>query len=200
MKSAFQSIFSLHCQVRVRHRSQEAARQVSHQRARFSTVPNEKERLAVVRLYRVLHKSCRSLTGTRMEENRILVQPLLQASDWGRYTLFEPTLSTDVSILLRFFYVLNDTEDDLAIDNWYAGVVGIQQNTEWPQLTSMAFWTTRSQIHEAVRIAFKRTSENSANARRWAIKATQIIAGQSTLLKNTSIAETEGIRIVATSR
>jgi hypothetical protein len=178
------------------------------------SVVTEKQRLATIRLYRILQRACRDFPAqnTAKDAPTVLLQPKLKANEWGRHVIFKPPSSTMVEELFRLFYVLNDDEDDgvdmgeaSSIDDWYYNVVGRNEiDAILPPMTSMTCWTSTGQIQEAIRTAF-RTSfdakhDNLSNLHYWAIRAVQFVHEQQVLWKNSSVATTNGVRVTATSR
>ena len=179
-----------------------------------STSTTEKQRLATIRLYRILQRASRSFPtqNTATDPPIVLLQPPLKANDWGRHMIFKPPSSTMVEELFRLFYVLNDSGDDgvevgdaSSIDDWYYNVVGRNDTeAELPPMTSMTCWTSTGQIQEAIRTAFRASvdakHDKLSGLHFWAIRAVQFMHEQQGLWKNSSVATTKGVRVTATSR
>jgi len=174
----------------------------------------EKQRLATIRLYRILQRTCRSFPTQTMgvDAPTVLLQPELNAKHWGRHVVFKPPSSTSVEELLRLFYVLNDGEDDgveirkaPSIDDWYYNVVGRYRiEAELPPMTSLTCWTSTGQIQQAIRTAFRASfdarHDQISDLHFWAIRAVQFMHEQRVLWKYSSVATTNGVRVTATSR
>ena len=179
-----------------------------------SSSSTEKQRLATLRLYRILQRASRSFPtqNTATDPPLVLLQPPLKANDWGRHMIFKPPSSTMVEELFRLFYVMNDSGNDSSemvdassIDDWYYNVVGRNDTeAELPPMTSMTCWTTTDQIQEAIRTAFRASvdakHDKLSGLHFWAIRAVQFMHEQQILWKNSSVATTKGVRVTATSR
>ena len=179
-----------------------------------SSSSTEKQRLATLRLYRILQRASRSFPtqNTATDPPLVLLQPPLKANDWGRHMIFKPPSSTMVEELFRLFYVMNDSGNDSSemvdassIDDWYYNVVGRNDTeAELPPMTSMTCWTTTGQIQEAIRTAFRASldakHDKLSGLHFWAIRAVQFMHEQQILWKNSSVATTKGVRVTATSR
>jgi hypothetical protein len=179
-----------------------------------TSIITKKERLTTIRLYRILHRACRSFPAQDTAANApaLLLQPTLNPFDWGRHVVFKPPSSTMVEELFRFFYVLNDEADNGAnvggpssIDDWYCNVVGRNDiEAQLPPMTSMTCWTSTGQIQEAIRKAFRTSFDDDNNKLSdlhfWAIRAVQLLHEQQVLWRNSSVATTNGVRVTATSQ
>jgi ApaG protein len=72
----------------------------------------DKVRLATLRLYRILQRTCTEFDdkqGGSDSSSSILLQPNLEAPDWGRHAIYTPHKPTQVDELYRLFYVWNDS-------------------------------------------------------------------------------------------
>ena len=176
----------------------------------LSSGEETKHRLATIRLYRILQRTCRSFPVEK-EQDPILLQPVLKLHDWGRHSIFKPPSPTStIPELLRLFYVMVDEADDwstgelTAIEDWFGEVVGKTEENELPPLTTMTCWTTTSQLQDAVRTAFRvsydRDLTSPGNLRAWAIRAVQLLQEQQVMWSHSSCKTTQGVRVTATSR
>lgn len=191
---------------------------------------DEKERITTIRLYRILQRACQSFevkessidgTNENGSDGQFLLQPILEAPDWGRHSTFTTTPSTTTEELFRLFYIWNDDAEDAvtyapsSIDDWYSQVIrelaetsnddddddDSEENNHLPPMTSLTCWMTTKQLQKAVRTAF-RTKYNLdiKSLHRWTIHAIQMIHEQQTMWHHSSVATTEQIRVTATSR
>ena len=170
------------------------------------TTAQERYNLATIRLYRILQRACRSFP-VEDENEPILIQPALEARDWGKHLIYKPPSPTMVEELFRLFYVMTDESEhspvgESSIDDWFDQVV--DKTTELPPMTAMTCWTSPKQLQVAIKKAFRATSrsgfESSSNPHSWAIRAVQLLQEQQLMWKNSSLATTEGVRVTATSR
>jgi hypothetical protein len=184
--------------------------------ATFTITPSEnlqqeeKHRLTTIRLYRILQRACRSFGSKddKEKDSPILLQPVMQAPDWGRHLTYTPPSPTMVEELYRIFYVWNDDAEDVkafapsSIDDWYFDVVGTTHAESLPPMTSMTCWTSTKQLQDTVRSAFRIQYKllDAPSLHRLAIKAAQILHQQQILWSHSSVADTEGVRVTATSR
>lgn len=173
------------------------------------TTLEEKHRLTSIRLYRILQRACRALP-VKDENDPILIQPELEARDWGKHLIYKPPSPTMVEELFRLFYVMNDDADHAtmsdspSIDDWYYQVLDKKTELTLPPMTAMSCWTSAGQLQQAIRTAFRVTStsdqKNTANLHTWAIRAVQLLQEQQLMWNTSSVATTRGIRVTATSR
>jgi hypothetical protein len=187
---------------------------VIHERTkRFtSTVKSaDKDRIATIRLYRILLRQCQALRvpssdSSKEKDGAILLQPDLEVSGWGRhYISVLPKETTVKENLYHWFRTFNDDEDvdafSSSIDDWYDEVAGSDPVPEGvPMITC---WTTVSQLQDAIRHAFKldyKSMADNTGLHKWAIRAIQTLQQQGTLWSHSSVANTEQIRVIATSR
>ena len=173
------------------------------------TTPEEKYNLATIRLYRILQRVCRSFP-VENENEPILIQPALEARDWGKHLVYKPPSPTMVEELFRLFYVMTDDSENAlvgessSIDDWFEQVMDKATAADLPPMTAMTCWTSSKQLQLAIKKAFRATSrdglDNTSNPHTWAIRAVQLLQEQQLMWKNSSLATTEGIRVTATSR
>jgi hypothetical protein len=174
----------------------------------FDKETQERYRITTIRLYRILQRTCRSF-AVESKVEPILLQPILEATDWGRHSIFTPPSPTMMEELYRLFYVWNDEAEDTAafapssIDDWYYDVVGKTGEGEegLPPVKSMTCWTSTEQIQQAVRAAFRMNYDlDPPSLHTLAIFAIQLLQEQQLLWSHSSVATTEGVRVTATSR
>lgn len=72
----------------------------------------ERIRLTTLRLYRILQRTCTEFDTKALDNDSILLHPILEAPDWGRHAMYTPPTPTQLEELYRLFYVWNDTTDD----------------------------------------------------------------------------------------
>jgi hypothetical protein len=195
----------------LRSPSKWAVRQQQQQQQRclgttMSSDMQDKNRLATIRLYRILQRTCKSF-AVDSKEDPILLQPELKSPDWGQHSIFTPPSPTIIEELYRLFYVYNDdSEDDAAfapssIDDWYYEIVGKISDEDLPPVTTMSCWTTTEQLQQAVRAAFRLSYNlDSPTLNKWAIRAIHLLQEQRTMWSHSSVATTEQVRVTATSR
>jgi hypothetical protein len=187
-----------------------------HQRL-FSSSPSssssqdEMHRVAQIRLYRILQRTCRAFP-VENEDDPILLQPALEAPNWGRHSVFMPNSPTVTGELHRLFYIWNEEKEDSSafspdgIDDWYYEVmgrtVGDDDHDSLPPLTSTTCWTTKKQLMDAIRTVFRTNyvTMNNQNLLKWSIRAVQMLQEQQSMWSTSSVATTEQIRVSATSR
>lgn len=204
---------SRHC-TRARFGGKRSLGTVASNETTSPTSTTEKQRLATIRLYRILQRTCRSFPAKDTNEPILLQRPL-QPNEWGRHVVFQPPTPTIAEEVLRLFYVTTDEVDepptsspsnsDVSIDEWYHQVVGHHQAKDLPPLTSLTCWTSIHQLQEAVRLAFRlpyQVNETicQTSLHYWAIRAIQMLKEQQIMWKNSSVATTDGVRVTATSR
>jgi ApaG protein len=68
-------------------------------------------RLTSLRLYRILQRTCTEFERKIPDIDRILLQPLLEAPDWGRHITYTSSSPAQVEDLFRLFYLWIDAED-----------------------------------------------------------------------------------------
>jgi hypothetical protein len=149
----------------------------------------------------------------------LVLQPMLIPSDWGRHSIFTPTDPSSITIndLYQLFYLYIDDDDDdpspfsvssttMTIDDWWYHVSGTIENplfqpTGVPPITTC--WTTIEQLQQATKHAFSCDFKNDKNdissLHKWAIRAIQWLQQQELLWKHSSVCDTQGIRVVASS-
>lgn len=143
-----------------------------------SLVPNKKNQLTTIRLYRLMLRSCRLLEDPKSgKATEVLLQTNLSASDWGRHSIFTPPASGDVvNDVYRLFYLWNEELDDdeeydrltylPTLEDWYYQVQKVSQDPgergegevqstriRFPFITSG--WTTPEQVAMAIQHAFR---------------------------------------------
>lgn len=161
------------------------------------TEAGKRERLATIRIYRLLQRAARSFAGEKPSD-QILLQPAIEPTHWGRHVMFflpESSQATDVEELFRLFHTWNDDTDD-----WYLSVVG-KSGGKLPPMVTETCWTTPENLQQAIRVAFK--SEYGSDATtltKWAIRAAQVLQEQKAMWTLSSCETTEHIRVTATSR
>eukprot|EP00980_Cylindrotheca_fusiformis_P026455 scaffold16189_cov125-Cylindrotheca_fusiformis.AAC.11 len=164
---------------------------------RTSVEPGNKERLATIRLYRLLQRAVVSFAAVNPSDP-ILLQPPIEATHWGRHMMFRLPDSSEVTNaeeLFRLFHFWNDDTNE-----WYFSVVG-ESGHRVPPLLSETCWTTAENLKNAIR-TFKTDYDgaNSTTLTRLAIRALQILEEQKAMWSHSSCQTTEQIRVTATSR
>jgi hypothetical protein len=77
---------------------------------------DDKIRLTTLRLYRILQRTCKEFDNDKLQPGgEILLQPNLEAPDWGRHATYTPPKPTQTEELYRLFYVWNDSVDEQAV-------------------------------------------------------------------------------------
>jgi len=159
----------------------------------------EPQRLATLRLYRMLQRECQSFP--KVANDLILLQPLLEAPDWGRHVMFHPSSQTSTAELHRLFCVW---ADDTEMDDWYYQIVANDPSAKsMPPLVSMTCWTNTRQLQEAIQQCFRTEYHGIISVpalHRMAIRAIQVLQEQQALWTHSSVATTDGVRVTATSR
>jgi ApaG protein len=162
-----------------------------------STEAGNKERLATIRLYRLLHRASRSFAVDKPSDP-ILLQPPIEATHWGRHMMFylpESSKASNIEQMFRLFYTWNDD-----VEKWYYDVVG-DTSHELPPMTSETCWTTPENLQEAIRLAFRTEySTDATTLTKWSILALQVLEEQKKMWSLSSSEVTEQIRVTATSR
>ena len=181
-----------------------------------------KQKMTTIRLYRMLQRQIRGLITPEEASMNItrslLLQPLLQPSDWGHHSIYTPPDPSSITIndIYQHFYLIVDEEDDdpfasattTTIDDWFVHVLGTTDNplrepTGTPPV--MSCWTTIDQLEQATKHAFSIIPNNNqydiipSLHNQWAIRAIQWLQQQQLLWNHSSVCETQGIRVVASS-
>jgi hypothetical protein len=158
----------------------------------------------------------------------VLMQPQLRAPDWGRHSKFMIPTTTSLSDLYGLFYSIFEDDDDDdkedtgnrnivnpfysssslsfrgSIHHWYNDICVVHPPPEPTGIPLVATcWTNVPQLRHAIREAFRTkysTTMDPRHLRKWAIHANQLLQQQEELWKHSSVATSENIRIVATSR
>lgn len=105
---------------------------------------------------------------------RILLQPALEATHWGRHQMFynQPD-SQSVEDIYRMFHAWND---DLKLGQWYNRLSGNDGSS--PSLipsSEETAWTTAEDLRQAIKIAFRTDyGVDSKTMHEWAIRAIQV--------------------------
>ncbi|KAG7336917.1 ApaG domain containing protein [Nitzschia inconspicua] len=81
----------------------------------------ERIRLTTLRLYRILQRTCTDFDMKAPGNDSVLLQPILEAPDWGRHVTFTPPTPTQMEELFRLFYVWNDSVDERGLGVFSAG-------------------------------------------------------------------------------
>lgn len=174
---------------------------------------NARMRLTALRLYRILLRSCRRLIPT--SEGKIFLQNDIAASDWGHYHYhdnqdhgdFETEVPTEE--LIRLFLVLSGVDPVSGIskeNDWYDELKTMIPNVVDKSTISKTYWTTPSDLREAIRFAFDSSSSISSQSplelQTMTVRAIQIMEDQLKLWKHTSSSSSSNglVRITATSR
>jgi hypothetical protein len=183
-----------------------------------------KQKMATIRLYRILQRQIRGLVtpeeALTNETRSLLLQPLPLPSDWGRHSMFTPPNPSFITLkdLYQLFYLWIDNQDDdvpspfassssssspnITIDDWLSAVLG--GTTESTPVETRTCWTTVEQLQQATKHAFSceypNSDQNLPNLHKLAISAIQSLQQQELLWKHSSVCDTHGIRIVASSR
>jgi uncharacterized protein affecting Mg2+/Co2+ transport len=91
-----------------------------------TTLDLEEDRIrrTTLRLYRVLQRSCTVFDTKAPGNDSILLQPILEAPDWGHHATYTPPASCQIDDLYRLFYVWNDSADDRGLGVFSPGEGG----------------------------------------------------------------------------
>jgi hypothetical protein len=188
-----------------------------------------KQKMATIRLYRILQRQIRGMVtpeeqALKNETRSLLLQPLPLPSDWGRHSMFTPPNPSSITLtdLYQLFYNWIDNQDDdvpspfassssssspnHTIDDWLSAVLGDGTTESTP--VERTCWTTVEQLQQATKHAFSceynqnksMGDQNLPNLHKLAISAIQSLQQQELLWKHSSVCDTHGIRIVASSR
>ena len=87
-------------------------RRRNDERCYHTNLDSEKEdriRLTTLRLYRLLQRQISEFDRKAPGNDSVLLQPMLEATDWGRHFIFKPSTPTQLEELFRLFYVWNDS-------------------------------------------------------------------------------------------
>jgi uncharacterized protein affecting Mg2+/Co2+ transport len=76
---------------------------------------DERTRLTTLRLYRLLQRQITEFDNKAPGNDSVLLQPILEAPDWGRHVIFKPSSPTQTEELFRLFYVWNDSAGEHGI-------------------------------------------------------------------------------------
>ncbi|VEU38320.1 unnamed protein product [Pseudo-nitzschia multistriata] len=180
-----------------------------------------KTRIATVRLYRMLRRSCKGLAPT--DQGTILIQNEILASDWGKHSFRDndimdndsgdevDTLVTEnqTNELIRLFLRWNGIDPDAGfskVNEWYDELMSGARFRDAKNTEVGACWTTPHQLRETVRFAFlsssKLSTQTPTELQGLAVRAIQMMQEQNTLWKKSSVSTTlDGlVRVTATSR
>lgn len=189
---------------------------------RTTPVENIKDtriRLATLRLYRMLQRSCKDVVPT--EDGTILLQKDIQASDWGKFHFYENNTGSRSNKqsedsarrdLLRLFLIWNDTDPDVgfsSLNDWYNEQVVVGGNPPTPSddnYDGSCCWTTPQDLRETIRFAFRSSSASRyfqpTELQGWALRAIQMMHEQNRLWTQSSVSKTSDrlVRVTATSK
>lgn len=187
-----------------------------------------KTRLATLRLYRMLQRSCKDLVPA--DDGTILLQNDILASDWGKYTFHDNgvddgnknknnnddddevdtcTAENQTNELIRLFLLWNGADPAAGfskLNDWYDELMSGARFHDSANAELGACWTTPNHLRETIRFAFrsssKMSSHNPTELQGLALRAIQMMQDQHTLWKQSSVStNSDGlVRVTATSR
>jgi uncharacterized protein affecting Mg2+/Co2+ transport len=79
---------------------------------RLNLEKEERIRLTTLRLYRILQRTCTEFETKAPGNDSIILQPPLEAPDWGRHVMYTSPAPAQIEDLFRLFYTCSDTVDE----------------------------------------------------------------------------------------